>query len=475
MHETQPEFDDTFTQVTEIFQQQKSNTLAFNTVAKRRHALAKLADFLNHKRDAICDAISRDYTHRSHDETLLLEILPLLNEIKHIKKNLSRWVKPRNEKLTIWHTPAKGKVIYQPLGVVGIIVPWNYPLFLALSPLIAVIAAGNRCMIKMSELTPHFNVLLKEFISEAFIPAEIAVITGDASIGKAFSELPFNHLLFTGGTEIGKQVMASAAKNLTPVTLELGGKSPVIIDPDYSVKTAAKRILHGKFLNAGQTCVAPDYVFVSQEKLKSFVAACEKYAKIYYPHLINNPDYSCIINHAHWQRLESYVKDAVDKGAEFIPLGDAIDLKTSQKFQPGLLLHVTDEMLVMQEEIFGPILPVRAMADIDEAIDYINSNPNPLALYIFTHDKTISERIIHETLSGGVAINETLLQVAENNLPFGGVGHSGIGHYRGRYGVECFSKLRPVFHQSRLRMFSLLRPPYKKRFHTVLQFMLKFL
>jgi coniferyl-aldehyde dehydrogenase len=427
------------------------------THAERSQWLATLHDLICAEKQAIVEAISSDFSHRSPDETMLAEIMPCLFGIKDARKQLKKWMKPSRRKVGIAFQPASAKVVYQPLGVVGIIVPWNYPLFLAIGPMIGALAAGNRVMLKLSESTPATAELLKRLFARAFPEDLVAVVQGEADVGIAFSRLPFDHLLFTGATSVGKHVMRAAAENLTPVTLELGGKSPVIVSHDVPLKDAAERIAFGKTLNAGQTCVAPDYVLVPQDRVEGFVEAYKNAVLGFYPTLIDNPDYTAIINQRQLTRLNHYLDDAAGKGAKVISL---YETGQGQRMPFSLLLDVSDDMLVMQDEIFGPLLPIVSYSRIEEAFAYINQRPRPLALYYFGYDKAEQNRVLEQTHSGGVCLNDTLLHVTQDDLPFGGVGASGMGHYHGREGFLTFSKAKGVLVKQRFNAARLIYPPY---------------
>lgn len=419
--------------------------------------LKQLRALLAEQQDALAEAVSQDFGNRSRDETLFAEILPSLQSIDHVRRHLRRWMKPSRRRLGLAFQPGSAQVIYQPLGVVGVIVPWNYPLFLAVGPLLGALSAGNRVMIKMSEATPATSQLLKELLARVFTEEQVAVVLGDAEVGAAFSALPFDHLLFTGATSIGRHILHAAADNLTPVTLELGGKSPAIVSTSVPLAEAAERIAFGKTMNAGQTCVAPDYVLVPQARLREFVTAYRQAISRFYPQLTDNPDYTSIINPRQLARLNSYLEDARTKGAQLLPLfGEAQE----RRLPHTLLLDVNDDMLVMQEEIFGPLLPVIPYQRIEDAIDYINARPRPLALYYFGHERAEQQRVVEQTHSGGVGINETLLQVAVCDLPFGGIGPSGMGHYHGREGFLTFSKAKAVLRKPRYNATRVLYPPY---------------
>jgi coniferyl-aldehyde dehydrogenase len=427
-------------------------------------ALDKLERALLKRKDAIAKAIAADFGHRSKHETFVADVFVVLGSIKHTRSHLRDWMEPEDRETSFVFMPATCRLLYQPLGVVGIISPWNYPVQLALAPLVAALAAGNRAMIKPSELVPETAALLKDLVADTFPPDQVAVVTGGAEVGEAFAKLPFDHLVFTGSTRVGKLVMRAASENLVPVTLELGGKSPTLVADDFNVKVAAERIVAGKAFNAGQTCVAPDYVLCPKAKRDAFVDACKAAMAKLYPSLEKNADYTSIVNDKHYARVKAYVDDAKERGAKVVelnPTGETLDPAT-RKVAPTLVLDPTDDMLCMQEEIFGPVLPVRTYEKLDEAIAYVNDHPRPLALYCFSNDGKTVDRVLGETISGGVTINETMLHVAQEDLPFGGVGASGMGHYHAREGFETLSKKKPVFHQSRINTTGLLRPPYGK-------------
>lgn len=443
----------------------------FPSEALRRQRLNKLRQALLKHTDALCSAISADFGHRSLHETKALELFPSLAGIAHAESHLRRWMKPKRRGVSIWFMPASNAIVPQPLGVIGVIVPWNYPLFLAIGPLSCALAAGNRAIVKMSEFTPRFGEAFRVALAEFFDETEVAVINGSVEVAQSFSAIAWDHLLFTGSTSIGKHVMRAAADNLTPVTLELGGKSPTIVGPDFPIETAAQRIMHGKCLNAGQTCVAPDYVFVPEGKEQAFIAAAKAAVSAWYPNLASNPDYTAVVNGRHLDRLRGYLKDAQDKGACIHPLADADG--SNGKLAPTIVTGVTEAMSVMQDEIFGPILPIMTYKTVDETLRYVNAHPRPLALYYFEYDNNRISQMLAGTISGGVGINETVMQVGQDDLPFGGVGPSGMGHYHGFEGFQTFSKMKPVFAQSRLNGLSLLRPPYGKRIEAMLKFMLR--
>jgi coniferyl-aldehyde dehydrogenase len=447
------------------------------TYDERIASLDKLERALLARKGAIADAISRDFGNRSKHETLVAEVFIVLGAIKHTKAHLREWMEPEEREVGFVFLPASIEVRPQPVGVVGIISPWNYPVQLALAPLVQVLAAGNRAMIKPSELVPETAALLHDLIAETFPEDQVTVVTGGPEVGEEFSRLPFDHLVFTGSTRVGKVVMRAAAENLVPVTLELGGKSPTIVAKDFNVKTAADRIVAGKLFNAGQTCIAPDYVLVPAASRDAFVEACQEAVAKMYPTLLANPDYTSVVNDRHYARLTGLVEDAKTRGARIVelnPAGEKLDAASgTRKLAPTLVLDPTDEMTVMQEEIFGPVLPIVTYQSLDEAIDYVNDHPRPLALYFFSHDKTATDRVLNETISGGVSINETVMHVAQDDLPFGGIGPSGMGAYHAREGFESFSKKKPVFRQARVNTTGLLRPPYGKLIDRMLKFIVR--
>lgn len=445
---------------------------------ERDRRLALLDRLLRDNAVAIADAVSRDFGHRSVAETRLLELFPSYEAIRHARKHLWGWMRPRRRKVSLWFQPARAELRYQPLGAVGIIVPWNYPVYLAVGPLVAALAAGNRALIKMSEFTPATAHLFASLIARYFDEQEVSVVEGGADVAQAFSQLPFDHLLFTGSTAVGRHVMRAAAENLTPVTLELGGKSPAIIGPALqgtpAFSKAVERIMVGKCLNAGQTCIAPDYVLLPAGQEQAFIAAARHAVAAGYPAMGSTPDFTSIVSEQHFTRLSSYLDDARSQGAEIVELapGVAPD-KVSRRMPPVVLLKVNDNMRVMQDEIFGPLLPVVIYHDLDQAIAYVNDRPRPLALYYFDNDNARIQRVLDQTVAGGVTINDTLLHIAQDDLPFGGVGFSGMGCYHGFDGFKTFSVAKPVFHQSRLSGIGLFKAPYGALFERLIRVLLR--
>ncbi|MEK9952571.1 MAG: coniferyl aldehyde dehydrogenase [Curvibacter sp.] len=443
--------------------------------AARCADLRKLERFVREHQEAICTAISADYGNRSRHETLLTEVLPVLKGIHHTLKHLKRWMKPQRRGVDrLAFGLAKNRVIPQPLGVVGVIVPWNFPLNLSLLPLAAIFAAGNRAMVKMSEISRHLAQLLIREMPDYFPAEKLQFFDESGGVGIEFSKLPFDHLLFTGSGQTGRAVMAAAAANLCPVTLELGGKSPAVVCADFPLRTAAERILHVKFLNAGQICTTVDHAFVPERRLQEFVALAQEIMPRRYPRL-ESPDYTAIIDDIAYARLLHALDDARQRGAQVIPLipGKPFDARL-RKIAPHLVIGAPADSLLMQREIFGPILPLIGYEDLeDDVIRRINAGPRPLALYPFTHDPGALDLLLTRVMSGGVTVNDALYHVGQHELPFGGVGDSGMGHYHGHEGFITFSKLRPVFHQARWSPLALLTPPYGALADRILKFLLK--
>ena len=451
--------------------QRKAGPLSYH---QRIEHLDKLEAAILARKHEIAKAISMDFGNRSRHETLGGEVMVVVNEIKHARTHLHEWMETEPREVSWLFLPGRAEVLKQPLGVIGIVAPWNYPAQLALAPVVAALTAGCRVMLKPSELAGDTSEILRSLLGECFAPDHVAVITGDAEVGAAFTRLPFDHLLFTGSTRVGKAVMRAAAENLVPVTLELGGKSPAIVGEGYSLAEAATKIMFGKLYNAGQTCIAPDYAMIRSGKVDAFVEECKAAATAMFPTLGSNPDYTSIINDRHYDRLQSYIKDARDRGGKILELNpgnEQLD-KDSRRMAPTIILHAKEDMVVMQEEIFGPILPIRTYEKLDDAIDYVNDHPRPLALYFFENDQKKVQRVLRETISGGVTINDTLLHCAQSDLPFGGAGASVMGSYHGKEGFDTFTQKRGVFYQSRFSGSGMFRPPYKERIEFLLKFLL---
>ncbi|HEX2591498.1 MAG TPA: coniferyl aldehyde dehydrogenase, partial [Rhizomicrobium sp.] len=409
---------------------------------------------VGHK-DAIADALREDFGHRSVHASLLTDVSGSIAPLKYAKENLHKWMKREKRKVTpaiLGFMGAKAYVDYQPKGVVGVIAPWNFPVNLTFTPLAGIFAAGNRTMIKPSEYTPRTSDLMARMFASAYDETEVAVCLGGADVGGAFSKLAFDHLLFTGATSIAYHVMKAAAENLVPTTLELGGKSPVIVSKTANMDLAAKRVMMGKTLNAGQICLAPDYVMVPKERAGEFVSAAGAAIAAMFPTIKDNPDYTSVINQRHYDRLQGYIDDAKAKGAEIVELNPAKEDFRQQpyhKIPPTLVLNPTDDMAIMKDEIFGPLLPVKTYSDVTEAVDYVNDHARPLGLYYFGDDKAEQERVLTRTTSGGVTVNDTVMHVSMEDLPFGGVGPSGMGSYHGIDGFRTFSHAKAVFEQSK--------------------------
>jgi coniferyl-aldehyde dehydrogenase len=437
----------------------------------RVEALDRLSGVLTRHADEIAMAISVDFGNRARQETQLLEIVPALNAIRYAKRNLSRWMSPNRCRVAWTFKPGRAWVQYQPVGLIGVIAPWNYPVLLTLTPVVDALAAGNRVMVKPSELTPRFSDLLKRRLAEAFSDEELAVITGGPDIADAFSRLPFDHLLFTGTSTVARKVMAAAAANLTPLTLELGGKSPVLICPDYDVRRAAHDIAFGKFSNAGQTCIAPDYVLAPSAKADTLAEALIHRARQLYPTIAANPDYSSIVSDSHFQRLSEAIEAARLAGAMVVSHSDE-QAAAARKIGPTVIVDPPADSMLMREEIFGPIMPIVRYDTLDNAIAHINANDRPLALYCLTHDPRSRDRVLSLTVSGGVTVNGTLLHFAQQELPFGGVGMSGFGAYHGWEGFKRFSHARAVHHVRGFNVFDLVAPPYGRRVERIARFMI---
>jgi len=443
----------------------------FPSLAERIAALDALAAQLKKHRKTLAETVSADFGNRSIAETELGELMPLMAGIRHVRRHLGRWMKPERRRVGLAFRPASARVVHQPLGVVGVLAPWNYPLFLTLGPLIDALAAGNRVMLKPSELTPRTALLLKAILGEVFPQDRVAVVTGGPEVAAQFSALGFDHLLFTGSGRIGRQVMASAAQSLTPVTLELGGKSPVLVCRDYPLKRAARIVAIGKLFNAGQTCVAPDYALVPADLVDAFADAVIAASVELYPTIAGNADYTSIIADRHYQRLNAMIAAARDGGARVLQRDEA-GAAAERKIPPTVLTGVPADAALMHEEIFGPILPILAYDDLDQAIQLINARPKPLALYCFSTDHAKIEGILQRTSSGGATVNGTLLHVTQEDLPFGGVGESGMGAYHGREGFRRLSHARAVMELGRLNIADRVAAPYGRLSRFVIRLML---
>ncbi len=432
----------------------------YPAMSERLNNLDKLKSLVLDNQQAIEQAMNEDFGSRASDDSKVGDIMTSVMGINYTKSKLKSWMKSEKRHVGIAFQPASAKVEYQPLGVIGIMVPWNYPLFLALGPLTAALAAGNRALIKMSEYTPSTNKLLTQLCKNYFPDDLVAVVEGDARAAAHFSGMKFDHLFFTGSTNVGKLVMRAASANLVPVTLELGGKSPAIICDDIDIKTAVNRFILGKTLNSGQTCVAPDYILCPRGKREEVVQALKQQYSRMFPTVLNNDDCTCVINEGQYNRLQGLLEDAKTKGATIIPLGEDNSSPAQRQMPLTLVLDATTDMTVLQDEIFGPILPILEYDSLDAAINSINDGERPLALYIYSFDEKTQNYITKHTHSGGVCINEAAFHVAVDDLPFGGVGASGMGNYHGAEGFKTFSHAKSILKRGKLTVAHFLFPPY---------------
>jgi coniferyl-aldehyde dehydrogenase len=441
------------------------------TLAARVDRLDRLEALVQDHEGEIVDAIAADFGARSSQETRLAELFTVSAGIRHARRHLREWMRGRRVPTPIYLRPGRSRIVRQPLGVVGVISPWNYPVQLALLPAVAALAAGNRVLLKPSELTPATASLLQRAIAGRFRVDEFAVVTGGPDIGAAFSRLPFDHLFFTGSTSVGRKIALAAADNLTPVTLELGGKSPALLYADADLDQVAPRLAAGKLLNAGQTCIAPDYVLAPAARVDSLVAALAASVAALYPRLGANPDYTSIVDDRHYARLTALIADAESRGARAVRLnpGDEVLPARERKLAPTLLTGVRDDMAAMREEIFGPVLPIETYSSEEEALAKINARPRPLALYAFGGDAAARERLLRQTIAGGMTLDDTLWHFCNEALPFGGIGASGMGAYHGERGFLTFTHEKAVFTQPRFAPTRLLYPPYGKRFEALLR------
>jgi len=462
----------------DVLQRQRQDYLAEGevTAATRIGRLDRAISVLVDHQQRLVDAMSADFGHRSRQQSLFTDIAASIGPLKNARKHLAQWMKSEKRKVDfpLNLLGAKARIEYQPLGVVGVISPWNFPVNLTFTPLAGVLAAGNRCMIKPSEYTPATSQVMAEIIASVFDELEIAVVVGGPQTGADFAGLPFDHLLFTGATSVARHVMRAAADNLVPVTLELGGKSPVIVGRSANIDRTTDAIMAGKMMNAGQICLAPDYVFVPKENIGEFVAATQRSVKKMFATLVDNDDYTSIVNQRHFDRLNDYVEDARQKGAQIVeinPANEDFRQQPHHKIPPTLILDADDSMKVMQDEIFGPLMPVRGYGDVSEAVDYVNEHARPLGLYYFGTDEREQHRVLTHTTSGGVTVNDVIMHVAQEDLPFGGVGPSGMGAYHGYDGFRTFSHAKSIFTQSKIDVASLagLRPPYGAKIEKLLK------
>lgn len=436
-------------------------------LSTRNDRLERCARMLLAHGEDFARAMSADFGHRSHEQSMLTDIMPSMSLIRYSQKGMKAWSKPekRHVAFPLNLLGARAEVRYEPKGVIGIVAPWNFPVGLTMGPLAQTFAAGNRAMLKPSEFTERTSELMAELFPKFFGEDEVAVILGGPQTGQDFCSLPLDHLLFTGATSIGKHVLHAAADNLVPVTLELGGKSPTILGRSADVAKAAERIALGKMMNAGQICLAPDYMLVPEELEHKAIGAVQASVAQMYPTLLANDDYTSVINRRHRDRLAGLVEDAVAKGAEAIvvnPGNENFEGSNGNKLPLTILRNVTDDMKVMQDEIFGPVLPVKTYRSIDQAIDYVNAHDRPLGLYYFGEDRAEREAVLSRTISGGVTVNDVIFHVSADDLPFGGVGPSGMGSYHGVEGFRSFSHARAVYSQPKIDLAKIagLKPPY---------------
>ena len=470
-------------QMLAILDKQRSAFLkeGYPSLETRLERIQRVENLLHDNIDALCEAMSRDFGHRSPHQSRVADIYASLECIKHTRKHLKQWMKKEKRKapFPLSLMGAKAEVIYQPKGVVGNITTWNFPVFVAITPLVGILAAGNRCMIKLTEVTPATSELLDTLFRKYFDESEVACVQGGPEAGSAFAGLPLDHILFTGATSIGKYILQAAANNLTPVTLELGGKSPVIVSRSADLAEAALRIFTGKALNIGQVCISPDYIFVPEEQLDAFVKHASDHIATMFPTMRDNPDYSSVINERHCQRIESYIEDARNNGAEVRQINPANEDFSQQngthKVPMTLIINPAENTQIMQHEIFGPVAVIKPYKNVQECIDYINSHPRPLALYYFGQDKAEQNTVLHNTTSGNVTVNDVVAHAGAEDIPFGGVGPSGMGNYHGFDGFKTFSHAKGVFYQSKMNMmkFSGMIPPYGEKTDKTLEFMLK--
>lgn len=467
----------------QLLDRQRAAYLAEGQVsAQTRHdRIERAANLLINNSDRLVEAMSADFGHRSEQQSLFTDVAASIGPLRHAQKHLKGWMKSEKRKagpFPLNLLGAKARIDYQPLGVVGVISPWNFPVNLTFTPLAGILAAGNRCMIKPSEFTPATSEVMAELIAQDFDETEIGVITGGPQTGADFTSLPFDHLLFTGATSVAKHVMRAAAENLVPVTLELGGKSPVVVGRSSNIQKTADAIMAGKMMNAGQICLAPDYVFVPEEQVDDFVSATEKSVAKMFPTLLDNPDYTSVINQKHFERIQGYIEEAKASGTRVVevnPANEDFRQQPNHKIAPTLIVNPDDSLQVMQDEIFGPVMPVKSYSDVQETIDYVNENPRPLGLYYFGEDNNEQDKVLNHTTSGGVTVNDVVMHVAQEDLPFGGVGPSGMGSYHGIDGFKRFSHAKSIFTQTKVNVAELggLRPPYGEKIMKTIRMQMK--
>jgi coniferyl-aldehyde dehydrogenase len=440
------------------------------SLKRRRADLAKLKQAIKASANRIADVISADFGSRSRHESLMAEVLTVCAAIRHASHWLPRWMRPKRVSVNLELRPGGARILYQPVGVVGIIAPWNYPFLLAIMPLVSALAAGNRVMLKPSERAPRTAQFIADLLAELFASEQVTTVLGDREVGAEFSRLPFDHLFYTGSTSVGREVMKAAAENLTPVTLELGGKSPCILGADAMLPGAVESILYGKLVNAGQSCIAPDYVLLPVGMREQFIRVAGEAVNRMYPTINNNPDYTSIVDDNHYRRIVRYVEEARASGVRVIELAPANE--DERKMPPTLVVEPGEDLALMHDEIFGPVLTIKTYSRIEEAIDYVNRRPRPLALYYFGANKEERSQVLQRTISGGVSVNETLMHALVEQLPFGGIGASGMGAYHGESGFQTFSHRKGVFQQSRFNLLWMLRPPFTRATDRVIRLLL---
>ena len=444
----------------------------YPSLDERRSRLRALERILLDNMDEITEAISQDFGHRSVEESKILEIFPVIDGLRDTLRKTRKWMKPQRRHVSVVFATGSNRVIPQPKGVIGIVSPWNYPLFLTLSPLVSVLAAGNRAMIKMASNSQNLCRLLADKFAEVFPEEVVAILPGVRA--SDFSTLPYDHIIFTGSADVGRTVMRSAADNLTPVTLELGGKSPTIVCDDFNIDEAASRIMYAKLINAGQTCLAPDYLFLPEGTQERFVTAAQRLVSERYPDT-NDSDYTSVIDDKAYRRLRMTLEDAEAKGATLVPLVPGASFNdVLRKFPPYLVLGATEDMMILQEEIFGPLFPIMTYENLDAVIEYVTVRDRPLGFYVFTNDRARKDKLLYSTISGGVTINNCIIHVAQHDMPFGGVGASGIGHYHGYEGFVEFSKMRPVCTNPRFSLLNLFYPPYTGKQERLIDMTIKY-
>ena len=466
-----------------ILERQRAAYLAEGVVSSqtRIDRLERAVQVVKKHQKTFVKAMNEDFGHRSEHQSLFTDIASSIGPLRHAQQNLKRWQKKDKRKVTpgvLALLGARAWIEYQPLGVVGVISPWNFPVNLTFTPLAGVLSAGNRCMIKPSEYTPATSAAMAVGFAEEFDEEEIAVVTGGPQTGADFSGLAFDHLLFTGATSVAKHVMRAASENLVPVTLELGGKSPVIISPKADMAPTTDALMAGKMLNAGQICLAPDYVFVPRNRMSEFVESSKRSVAKMYPTLLDNPDYTSVVNERHFQRINGYVDEARERGVEVVeinPANENFGQQSAHKIAPTFLIDPPEDSAVMQEEIFGPVMPIKSYDSLDETMDYVNSHERPLGLYYFGTDQQETDQVLGNTTSGGVTLNDVVMHVAQEDLPFGGVGPSGMGSYHGEDGFRTFSHAKAVFKQATFNPAEKLglRPPYGEKIMGLLKTQIK--